>query len=102
MAKRILMSCEEFNGDALLEMGYLTQLVQQSALSDASGKLAAHLASLAPLSVQAMKELCNAAATGSFDSDRAEALVKQCKESDDLAEGMRARAEKRPAVFRGR
>lgn len=102
LAKRILMCAEEFSGEALLQIGYLSQLVSQDTLHAHAEQLAEQLEKLAPLAVQAMKELCNSAASGHIDHKHEQALAGQCQQSDDLAEGMRARVEKRTPVFHGR
>lgn len=101
IAKRILLCCEEFNGNGLLSIGYLTSIAERDKVLSESDVLAAQIASMAPLAVQAMKELCDTNATGSVDTQRSDELVNRCNQSNDLQEGLRARSEKRQAQFTG-
>ncbi len=100
-AKRILIACEEFDGKALLSLGYLTHLVERDLLQDTAQKMAENIASLAPLAVAAMKKICDQTAAGTLDENEALDLIKHCSASDDLREGLRAKKEKRMPVFRG-
>ncbi|MGI9288570.1 MAG: enoyl-CoA hydratase/isomerase family protein [Pseudomonadales bacterium] len=100
-AKRILIASEEFNGDALLSLGYLTHLVTRQQLQQATQQMAERIATLAPLAVMAMKNICDQTADGSLDEGAALSLIMQCNESNDLREGLRATQEKRKPVFSG-
>lgn len=99
--KRLLVASEEFNGEQLLELGYLTQLVERSQLDETVSTLAQRMAGYAPLAVQAMKEICQQVAGGEFDRPAANAIAQACNDSEDLREGLRAQKEKRPAKFEG-
>jgi enoyl-CoA hydratase/carnithine racemase len=102
LAKRILVASEEFDADTLLEIGFLDHLLLPSQLEDETGKLAGHIAELAPLSVRSMKEILLQVASGGTDTQRAAALAKNCAESRDLQEGLAAAKEKRRPRFEGR
>jgi len=101
-AKRLLVASEDFRGPELLEIGYLTHLVEKEALLEATRKLAERLAGYAPLAVQAMKQVCNQVADGSYVRDEAQKIAKACNNSEDLKEGFLANSEKRPPVFKGK
>jgi enoyl-CoA hydratase/carnithine racemase len=100
-SKRILMASEELDSDALLALGYLSHLVAPEQLQASAQRMAQALCRLAPLAVSSMNQLCDQAAAGTLDAGRASALVRRCHQSQDLQEGLRARAEKRAPVFSG-
>ena len=100
-AKRILIACEQFDGESLLALGYLTHLVKRDQLQDTTQKMAENIASLAPLAIAAMKKICDQTAAGTLDEKEALVLIKQCSTSDDLREGLQAKQEKRAPVFKG-
>lgn len=101
LAKRILVASEEFDAEAMLEIGFLDHLVLQSQLMESADQLASHIAELAPLAVRAMKAILQQAAAGSIDMVSAQALADQCASSQDLQEGFAAQRERRQPRFRG-
>lgn len=101
MAKRILVAAEEFDAQAMLQIGFLDHLVEKQQLDERTTSLAENLAGLAPLAVRAMKEILQQAATGGINMDSAIELSRQCQESADLLEGFSAQREKRSPVFTG-
>jgi enoyl-CoA hydratase/carnithine racemase len=98
---RLLLAAEELDDDAMLATGFLHRLVPSSELLRATDDLAARIASLAPLAVQAMKRLIRDVAQGSVDPAEAAALMATCAASDDFREGVKARREGRSPLFRG-
>jgi enoyl-CoA hydratase/carnithine racemase len=102
LAKRILVASEEFDAEAMLEIGFLDHLVLPSQLASTVENLAQHIAGLAPLAVQAMKNILQQAASGSIDTKVAEKLSAQCLDSKDLQEGFAAKREKRVPRFQGK
>ncbi len=100
-AKRLLLACETFDDQALLEIGYLDYLVEPDELRARTEALADDIAALAPLAVVAMKRALNQVARGALDIDAAHAAALACLGSKDLAEGTAAYAEKRRARFTG-
>ena len=101
-AKRILVASEEFDADAMLDIGFLDHLVLPAQREEATRKLASHVAGLAPLAVQAMKAILQQAAGGGIDMDQAAQMSQQCLDSEDLQEGFAAQKEKRAPRFSGR
>jgi len=102
LAKRILVAAEEFDAAAMLHIGFLDHLVERDALETSTHEMAHSIAGLAPLAVQAMKQILQQAAAGSIDMASAQALSQQCANSDDLQEGFAAQREKRPPQFSGK
>jgi enoyl-CoA hydratase len=101
MAKRLLIAVETLDAEALLSLGYLTHLVEPDQLIKTTEQMADSISKLAPLAVTAMKKLCDQIAEGSFCEPEALALIQQCRESEDLQEGLNAVREKRRPVFVG-
>jgi enoyl-CoA hydratase/carnithine racemase len=102
VTRRVMLAGEELDSEEMLRTGFLDRLVSPEELGDATGEMAAHLAGLAPLAVQAMKRILRALSLGVLDDRETEELVARCEASEDLREGLRARREGRTAEFRGR
>ena len=101
LAKRILVASEEFDAQAMLEIGFLDHLVLRPQLEQATVDLAQHIADLAPLAVQAMKKILDQVASASINLEEVGSLTQRCRESADLQEGFAAQREKRQPLFKG-
>ncbi len=101
LAKRILVASEEFDADAMLDIGFLDHLVLPGQLEEATNDLALHIAGLAPLAVRSMKTILQQAEAGGIDSGQAQRLVQLCLDSEDLQEGFSAQRDKRKPMFKG-
>ncbi len=101
LTKRILVASEEFNANALLEIGFLDHLVPPSNLEAFTNNFAGHIADLAPLAVQSMKHIIGLVADGGVDPEIVMKLSRVCLESQDLKEGFTAKREKRRPLFIG-
>lgn len=101
-AKRLLLASEEFSAEALLSIGYLTSLVERENLDTEAQTLARRMAGYAPLSLRAMKTICQQVATGTLDKTEAQKIAEACNNSEDLQEGLSANKEKRPPLFKGK
>ncbi|MFM1908587.1 MAG: hypothetical protein RLZZ591_2264 [Pseudomonadota bacterium] len=106
-AKRVFLRAQDLNSDELLAAGYLDQLVPAEALNTTVQSLAEHLAGLAPLALQGMKQSLNALGDA-LQTDQTQhlmAAVRQreavCHASADFAEGRAAFAQKRVPRFQG-
>lgn len=102
VARRLLVAAETFEGEAMREIGFLDRVVPRSELQAEAKALAEHIAGLAPLAVQAMKQVLRQATTDQVDAEAASALARRCLASADLQEGLKAKAEKRSPAFGGR
>jgi enoyl-CoA hydratase len=102
VASRLLLAAEELDAEEMLRVGFLHRLVSPKDLELATDELAEHLASLAPLAIQAMKRILRAVAGGRVDEAEARALIERCARSEDFREGLLARREGRDPEFRGR
>ena len=102
VAKRFLVASEEFTGEDLLALGYLTHLVEKDQLQSSAMTLAEKISGLAPLATVAMKSLCDHISMSTLEQDAARAIINKCNQSMDLQEGLQAAQQKRPAVFIGK
>jgi enoyl-CoA hydratase/carnithine racemase len=100
-AKRLLIASEEFHGESLLALGYLTHLVEPEEIADKARQMAESISRLGPIAVKTMKAICDQAASGTLDQQQAATMIQQCNQSSDLQEGLAAAREKRPPVFKG-
>ncbi len=109
VAKEVLMTGRTYEGDAARAAGLVGRVVPEEQLDDAVDDLAGRIVELAPLSVQGSKRSIQAVVdhlSGARSSNPAEVaqideLVARAYASADLAEGLRALAEKRKPGFTG-
>lgn len=104
VAMEMLLTGADLEAERALHFGLVNRVVPRERLLPTALELARTTAANAPLAVQASKEL----ALRSRDMDLAGALrleqswLRMLQETEDVAEGRRAFAEKRPPRFRGR
>ena len=98
-AKRMFLTAERIGAGALLEMGYLTQLVTADRLDEVVAHLAQTLAANAPLAVQGMKLSLNEFARQEWDDDVFFARAEIALKSDDLRKGVSVLLQKRKPDF---
>lgn len=101
-AKRLFLLAEEFDAQAMLELGYLTSIVPADALHDEAMAMAHRAAGLAPLASAGMKSALNAMAAERYDPREGERIFRACMASTDLREGIAALREKRTPWFEAR
>lgn len=101
-ARRLLLGDETFDAEELLRVGYLDRLVAPEDLAPETAALSARLAGLAPRAVAAMKQALVGLERGALDRPWLKAETLACFASDDLKEGLRAFAARRPPRFTGR
>ena len=104
VAMKLLLGGEAVDAATALRWGLVNEVVPAADLLDTARRQAERIAANAPLAVQAAKEL----ATRARDVDRAtglrmeQAMNRILQGTEDVAEGARAFAEKRPARFEAR
>jgi enoyl-CoA hydratase/carnithine racemase len=101
-AKRLFLTAERLDAQAMHAVGYLTHLVEPEALEPAAAELTETLLGMAPIALLSMKKHLNRLARHRFDPDDHRADSARAAASDDLREGKAAFAERRPPRFSGR
>lgn len=104
-AKELLLGAMVWNGDDCLRKGYVAQVLPAGQeFQDYVKKTAERIAAGAPLTARQTKFSLNTVVQDpeQRDYDRNEAMFLACYASDDYKEGVRAFAEKRKPVFKGR
>jgi E-phenylitaconyl-CoA hydratase len=103
-AMHLLLSGEQIDAAEALRIGLVNRVVPGADLMTTARDCAARIARLAPLAVQATKELAlRAHDTGTAEGLRLEDLmVRLLQDTDDAAEGLRAWRERRTPRYSGR
>ena len=101
-AKRLFLSGEKLQAQAMKDCGFLTDLVAGPEIGERVVQLQTTLAGMAPLALLGMKKHLNAIARGVHDKASIDAAVQATIESADLKEGGAAWREKREPQFTGR
>ena len=102
-AMKILLGCDPIAAREALAMGLVSEVVGAEALLARAEQVAAHISTLAPLALQAIKRTALETHTLSweqgfaFEQEQAAAVMM----SQDAKEGLRAFKEKRAALFKG-
>jgi enoyl-CoA hydratase/carnithine racemase len=108
-SKEVLMTGRTLSGGDAQSMGLVHRCVEPDRLDSEVMSFAADVAALAPLSVQGAKRAVNAVGdhlgrvrkTSPEVAAEMDELVAEAYRSSDLAEGLRAKTEKRPPKFEG-
>ncbi len=101
-AKEILFTGRRMMSDEAMRLGLLNRVVPDGHLESEIAALCATLASNAPLSMRASKEVVGQVARNEPHQARVKEMVRACFDSADYAEGRRAFLEKRRPVFTGK
>lgn len=98
-AKMLFLTAQKIPAPEMLRIGYLTAMVPAEALDEEVDRLADILAGNAPQAMRGMKRAINEFAHAKFDEDAADLRHRASMRSDEIKEGIKAFAEKRPPKF---
>jgi enoyl-CoA hydratase len=98
-AKRLFLTAEKIGASEMLRIGYLTTMVPAEALDEEVDRLAAVLAGNAPVAMRGMKRTIHEIARGKFDEAAADRRHRDSMRGEEIKEGIKAFAEKRPPKF---
>jgi enoyl-CoA hydratase/carnithine racemase len=101
-AKRIFLTGERLDAEAMRACGFLTELTSAADLEASVRRLTDALTAMAPLALLGMKKHLNAIARGALDIDELRDDIARAAASEDLREGAAAWAAKRRPRFTGR
>jgi enoyl-CoA hydratase len=98
-AKKLFLTAEKIDAAEMLRIGYLTALVAPDALDTEVDRLATQLSGNAPVAMRGMKQTINEFARGALDVDASDRRARDSMQGDEIKEGVKAFAEKRPPRF---
>jgi enoyl-CoA hydratase len=98
-AKRLFLTAEKISAAEMLRIGYLTSMVPVEALDQEVDRLAAVLAGNAPVAMRGMKRTIHEIARGELDKEAADQRHRDSMRGEEIKEGIKAFAEKRPPKF---
>ena len=98
-AKRLFLTAEKIGASEMLRIGYLTTMVPAEALDEEVDRLAAVLAGNAPVAMRGMKRTIHEIARGKLDEEAADRRHRDSMHGEEIKEGIKAFAEKRPPRF---
>jgi enoyl-CoA hydratase len=98
-AKALFLTAQKITAPEMLRIGYLTAMVAEEFLDEEVDKLATILAGNAPKAMAGMKRAINEFARGALDEDAADLRHRESMRGDEIKEGIKAFADKRPPRF---
>jgi enoyl-CoA hydratase len=98
-AKRLFLTADKIGAPEMLRIGYLTSVVPAEALDEEISRLAGILAGNAPIAMRGMKRTIHEIARGRLDEEAADRRARDSMRGDEIKEGIKAFAEKRPPKF---
>jgi enoyl-CoA hydratase/carnithine racemase len=98
-AKKLFLTAQKISAAEMLRIGYLTAMAPAEALDTEVDKLASVLAGNAPIAMAGMKRAINEFARGQLDEAAADQRARDSMRGEEIKEGIRAFAEKRPPKF---
>ena len=98
-ARKLFLTAQKISAAEMLRIGYLTSMVPAEALDEEVDRLANILAGNAPVAMRGMKRAINEFARGKLDEESANQRHRESMRGDEIKEGIKAFAEKRPPKF---
>jgi enoyl-CoA hydratase/carnithine racemase len=98
-AKKLFLTAQKIDAPEMLRIGYLTAMVPADRLDEEVDRLATILAGNAPSAMRGMKRAINEFARGALDEEAADRRARNSMRGDEIKEGIKAFAEKRPPRF---
>jgi enoyl-CoA hydratase len=98
-AKMLFLTAQKITAPEMLRIGYLTAMVPDEALDEEVDRLASILAGNAPAAMRGMKRAINEFARGKLDEEAADLRHRESMRGEEIKEGIKAFAEKRPPKF---
>ena len=98
-AKRLFLTADKIGATEMLRIGYLTSMVPAEALDEEVDRLAGVLAGNAPVAMRGMKRTIHEIARGKLDEEAADRRHRDSMRGEEIKEGIKAFAEKRPPKF---
>src|SRR5689334_17309505 len=98
-AKKLFLTAQRISAPEMLRIGYLTAMVSVEFLDEEVDKLATLLAGNAPQAMRGMKRAINEFARGELDEQAVDRRHRDSMRGDEIKEGIKAFAEKRPPKF---
>ena len=98
-AKRLFLTAEKIGATEMLRIGYLTSVVPVEALDEEVDRLASVLAGNAPIAMRGMKQTIHEISRGRLDVEAADRRARDSMRGEEIKEGIKAFAEKRPPKF---
>ena len=98
-AKKLFLTAEKIDAQEMLRIGYLTAMRPAESFDQEVDRLATILAGNAPLAMCGMKRAINEFARGKLDEEAADRRHRDSMRGDEINEGIKAFAEKRPPRF---
>jgi len=98
-ANRLFLTAEKIGATEMLRIGYLTAVVPAEALDEEVDRLVGILAGNAPIAMRGMKQTIHEISRGRRDEEAADRRARDSMRGDEIKEGIKAFAEKRPPRF---
>jgi enoyl-CoA hydratase/carnithine racemase len=101
-AKKLFLTSQKIESQEMLDIGFLTEILEDDLLYARLDRLSEQIAGMAPLALIGIKKHMNLIARGIVDDTAIRAAVAISEKSNDIKEGALAWKEKRAARFTGK